>query len=87
MLIHRSRLPESSFLPHGIEKGRLLQYGHAYQLSVCANVKAMDVRVCVLPVPRNSVKTEIFSLQNDRTTELNVNFLLTTTVHHPSIFV
>ena len=29
--------------------GQLLQYSHAYQLSVCANVKMMDARVCVLP--------------------------------------
>ena len=32
------------------------------------------------PVPRNGVKTETLSPQNDRTTELNVNFLLTATV-------
>ena len=32
------------------------------------------------PVPRNGVKTETFSPQNDRTTELNVNFLLAATV-------
>jgi hypothetical protein len=35
----------SFFLSHGIENGQLLQYGHAYQLSVCANVKTMDARV------------------------------------------
>ena len=49
VLLCRSRLPESSFLPHSIENGQLLQYGHAYQLSVCANVKTMDARACVLP--------------------------------------
>ena len=32
------------------------------------------------PVPQNGVKTEMFSPQNDHTTELNVNFLLTATV-------
>ena len=32
------------------------------------------------PVQWNSVKMEIFSPQNDRATELNVNFLLTITV-------
>ena len=39
VLLHRLRLPESSFLPRGIENGQLLHYGHAYQLSVCVNVK------------------------------------------------
>ena len=33
------------------------------------------------PVLWNGVKTETFSPQNDRTTELNVNFLLTATVY------
>ena len=33
------------------------------------------------PVPWNGVKTETFSPQNDRTMELNVNFLLTATVY------
>ena len=47
MLLCHSWLPESSFLPRDIENGQLLQYGHAYQLSVCANVKTMDA--CVLP--------------------------------------
>jgi hypothetical protein len=37
----------SLFLSRGIENGQLLQYGHAYQLSVCANVKTMDARACV----------------------------------------
>ena len=32
------------------------------------------------PVPRNGVKTKTFSPQNNRTTELNINFLLTATV-------
>ena len=32
------------------------------------------------PVPQKGVKTETFSPQNDHTTELNVNFLLTATV-------
>ena len=32
------------------------------------------------PVPQNGVQTEVFSPQNDRTTELSVNFLLTATV-------
>ena len=32
------------------------------------------------PVLRNGVKTETFSPKNDRTTELNVNFLLTAAV-------
>ena len=32
------------------------------------------------PVPQNGMKTETFSPQNDRTTELNVNFLLAATV-------
>ena len=32
------------------------------------------------PVPRNGVKTETFPPRNDRTTELNVNFLLAATV-------
>ena len=36
------------------------------------------------PVLRNGVKTETFSPQNDCTTELNVNFLLTATVHTES---
>ena len=49
MLLCHSRLPESSFLPRGIENGQLLQYSHAYQLSVCANVKTMDAHACVLP--------------------------------------
>ena len=41
----------------------------------------MHVRA-YFPVPRDGVKTETFSPQNDRTTELNINFLLTTTVHY-----
>ena len=32
----------------GIENSQLLQYGHAYQLSICANLKTMDARVCIL---------------------------------------
>ena len=42
-LLCRSWLLESSFLQRGIENGQLLQYGHVYQLSVCANVKTMRV--------------------------------------------
>ena len=39
------------------------------------------------PVPRNGVKTETFSPQNDHAMELNVNFLLTATVGmSPSIY-
>ena len=39
-----SWLLESSFLPHGIKNGQLLLYGHAYQLSICANVKTKQKR-------------------------------------------
>ena len=45
VLLRCSRLLESSFLPRSIENGWLLQYGHAYQLSVLANV---NTRTCVL---------------------------------------
>ena len=50
-------------------------------ISVCANVKMMDARTCVpSPVPRNGVKTETFSPQNDHAVELNITFLLTAAV-------
>ena len=87
MLFHHSQLPESSFLPRGIENGQLLQYSHAYQLSTCTNVKMMDVCRAYSPVLRNGVKTETFSPQNNRATELNVNFLLTSTVCDSIIFI
>ena len=48
VLLCHSQLPESLFLPRGIENGQLLQYGHAYQLSVCMNVKTMDAHARVL---------------------------------------
>ena len=48
VLLHCSRLSESLFLPCGIENCQLKQYSHAYQLSVCAKVKTMDVCACVL---------------------------------------
>ena len=37
------------------------------------------------PVPQNGVKTETFSPQNDRTMELNVNFLLAATVRNINV--
>jgi hypothetical protein len=77
VLLHGSRLLKSSFLPRGIENGQLLQYGHAYQLSVRGNVKTMYARARVL---RNSAKTETLSPQNDRATKRNVNFLLAATI-------
>ena len=82
MLLCRSRLPESSFLPCGIEIGQLLQYSHAYQLSVCVNIKRWMRARAYFPISQNDVKTETFSPQNDRTMELNVNILLTATVCH-----
>jgi hypothetical protein len=44
VLLRGSWLLKSSFLPRGTENGQLLQYGHAYQLSVRAKVKTMDAR-------------------------------------------
>ncbi len=79
MLLHGSRLLKSSFLPRSTENGQLLQYGHAYQLSVRANVKTMYARAGVL---RNGAKTETLSPQNDRAMKRNVNFLLAATVCH-----
>ena len=67
------------FLPRGIENGRLLQCSHAYQLSVCTNVKTVDAHVCVLPRIAEQCENRNV-LTSDRTTELNINFLLTTTV-------
>jgi hypothetical protein len=77
VLLLGSRLLKSSFLPRGTENSQLLQYGHAYQLSLRANVKTMYARARVL---QNGVKTETLSPQNDRGTKRNVNFLLATTV-------
>ena len=65
---------------------KLLKYGHAYKLSVCAKVKMMDARECVLPRTTERYEMETFSPQNDRTTELNINFLLTATVYPPSLY-
>ena len=45
----------------------------------------INAHACVLPVLQNSVETEMLSPQNDRTTELNVNFLLTATVNVPAL--
>ena len=53
-----------------------MKYGHAYQLSVCTNVKTMDVRAYL----RNGVKTETISYETDHTIRQNINFLLATTV-------
>ena len=76
-LLCRSWLLGCLFLPHGIENGQLLQYGHAYQLRVCTNIIMMDAQVCVYScVLHNGMKTETFSPQNDRITELNVNFFI-----------
>jgi hypothetical protein len=77
VLLRGSRLLKSSFLPRGTENGQLLQYGHAYQLSVRANIKTMYAHACIL---LNGVKTETLSPQNDRATKQNVNFLLAATV-------
>jgi hypothetical protein len=50
VLLRGSQSLKSSFLPRGIENGQLLQYGHSYQLSVCANVKTMYMyaRACTV---------------------------------------
>ena len=45
VLLRCSRLLKNSFLPCRIENGQLLQYGHAYLLSVCENTKT---HVCIL---------------------------------------
>ncbi len=49
----------SLFLSRGIENGQLLQYGHAYQLSVCANVKTMDARMCTRGMVRKQKRSHI----------------------------
>ena len=61
-----------------IEDGQLSQYGHAYQLNDCMNIKMMDARTCVL---WNGARMVMFAPQNDLATEQNINFLLTATVH------
>jgi hypothetical protein len=66
VLLRGSQLLENSFLSHGIENSQLLlQYGHAYQLSVQANVKTMESTARM----RNDVKTE-----THHTMQQNVNF-------------
>ena len=47
MLLHRLLLLEDSFF-HVAENEQLLQYGHAYQLSIRMNVKTIDAHARVL---------------------------------------
>jgi hypothetical protein len=68
---------KARFFPRGTENSQFLQYRHAYQLGVHANVKTMYAHARVL---WNGVKMETLSHKSDRATKQNVNFLLATTV-------
>jgi hypothetical protein len=73
VLLRGSQLLENSFLPRGIENGQLLQYGHAYQLIVRANVKAIDVRAREYCMHAERCKN---GNATNRTTQQNVNFFI-----------